>query len=182
MATKERKKVPKVSRQQIWNYLRRNRSEAKVSDIQILTGIGIDRIRRYLTALHRAGYIREVVPATLYKEKSFALIRYTGVIAPVANYNDGEVTDHNTGETISIKREPVFQKVRKKILQLHENNEEIRLSNLLECGGRTTVKRELERLTKDGIIRVKTKGWRGFVYEANIEALQKAIKKRGEEK
>ena len=176
METKEHKQVPKTTQQKIWNYLRRNRKESRVSDLRMILGVDPDRIRRYMTALQRAGYTREITGEHYFAKRAFALTRYTGVLAPLAKYNEGVVIDRNTGESCSIKRVPVFMKVRFKILELCDRGEEIRIRNLTECGGRTTVKRELQYLVSAGVLKIQKKE-RGFVYRANRTLLNQLIQK-----
>ena len=174
METKEHKPVPKTTQQRIWNYLRRNRKEARVSDIRMILDIDIDRIRRYMSALQRAGYIREITGTHYFAQKAFTLTRYTGVLAPLAKYNEGIVIDKNTGKTYTIRKIPVFMKVRLKILELCDRGEEITTRKLAACGGLTTVKREVQNLVNTGVLQSNKKG-KSFIYTANRSLLKQLI-------
>jgi len=178
MATKKGKRriSRDIARQKIWDYLRRNRKEVFVDDIVMITGVELDRVRRYLSVLKRAGYVKEVFKAPHFRMKSFSLIKCTGVVAPVANYNEGVLIDRNTDERISVKKEPVYVRIRREILRLCEEGKEVRISNLLGSGGRTTIKRELTKLSRLGVLSLQKRAWGGYIYGVDIPRLKRLMK------
>jgi len=183
MAISAHRKLP---RQAVWDYMRRNRASFKVSDILMLAPIKIDQLRRYFQALETANYIVVTEEAKKFKDKSFKLVKLTGVKAPVAKHNDHLLIDHNLKKSeervISIRRYPIFLKVQKRILSLHKDGNEIRTSNMKDCGGRTTIKKELSRLIELGVLTVTKEEWRGTIYKADIEKIEIMIKEEEEKR
>jgi len=166
-------------RQKVWDYMRRNRTGVTVKDVMILTGIGIDQLRRYFSALQRAEYIKESKKAQSFKEREYRLIKCTGVIAPVAEHNKNILIDKNLNTKISTRVVPVYERVWRGIIKLKEEEKEIKLNPLLECGSRSSVKREIEFLLDKKVLVCVKKVWGGFIYEVETKRLKELLEKKG---
>jgi len=92
----------KDMRQRAWAQMR-YRGKFTMADIMETTGIGKDNLKKYLRALVKAGYVREVKPKKNGVSMGYAVYRLvtdrnTGPKHPLA-WKNGQVYDQNNGET-----------------------------------------------------------------------------------
>lgn len=100
---KSRTKHRNSNKQRVWKYIRRN-PRFRVNDVMMILDVTQAYIKPILWHLELAGYIK-LNEATFgaYTDRWYSLVKDTGLVAPSAV--NGEVYDHNTGETIIIDDE-----------------------------------------------------------------------------
>ncbi len=97
---REYKKIP--LQQRMWNYMRRN-PNFRVGDISLVLDVKRTTLARYISALHRAQYLKKVSPRSVrFEETEYTLLRNTGIIAPTYSGHDMMLFDYNSGEEVSI--------------------------------------------------------------------------------
>lgn len=84
----------KTVRQQIWEYMRRNKI-FEVSDILLIFEISNDVLRAYIRQLLRSGYLQCITSKRQFEKKAYRLIKNTGVLAPIWIAKEKKLIDAN---------------------------------------------------------------------------------------
>jgi len=92
-------------RQQFWNAMRIEGRFGRSDLLRLVEGGNSRSVGEYLTALHRAGYLRLLRAGKGLgaggQESRYLLWRDSGPLSPRYSKREGKVYDPNTGETIS---------------------------------------------------------------------------------
>lgn len=86
--------------QRVWQSMRIMRSRFSVGELITTAESGKSQTQKYVTALHRAGYLRLAqsrVNGRPGSHNAWALVRDSGPVAPIVRYDGSAVYDRNTG-------------------------------------------------------------------------------------
>lgn len=101
-------KKKQKKRQQIWNYIRRNR-HFRVGDVMMICEVNYDYMQKFLRFLQNAGYIRLETKSHPYSDRRYTLLKNTGVKAPLIT--DYGLYDNNTCEAFRFGNCKAEQKI-----------------------------------------------------------------------
>ncbi len=84
----------KTTRQQIWEYMRRNKI-FEIGDILLIFEVGDDVLRAYIRQLLGGGYLQCITSKRTFEKKAYRLIKNTGALAPIWIAKEKKLIDAN---------------------------------------------------------------------------------------
>ncbi len=144
-----------TKKQQMWGYMRRNRS-FRVGDVMAVLELSMSFCKQTLWYLSECGYVRLENDAKRYEDRIYTLVNDTGVKCP--SMIDNKLYDYNTGKEYEIYTRSAADT--ETLILLAIAPEGSRYKEILETTGlpKPTLLRYLKQMLEKRLIRKAPKG------------------------
>ncbi len=140
-----------TKKQQMWGYMRRNRS-FRVGDVMAVLELSMSFCKQTLWYLSECGYVRLENDAKRYEDRIYTLVNDTGVKAP--SMIDNKLYDYNTGKEYEVKRtvtDPIT--IAPQILETLKSGAKSQAEIARELGISTSaINRNIQKLISSGVV------------------------------